>query len=158
MRKLALMALLAFTSCLLLHGTTLAQRRPAPSAEAVVAALYNEKPSPFLRPSSRAVLRKYFATALADLIWQVALKKMPGETDARYDSSDTKIKNLEVGKPQSISGDDVVQVTVSFDNSTKKVTIGYLLIKTPLGWRISDAMYQGGYSLKSLYTLKAQLQ
>jgi hypothetical protein len=159
MRKLAMMAIVtSVVVCGLASVTTIAQRRSGESAEAVVAALYKEKPSPFLHPSSRAVLKKYFSSKLADLIWQVAAKKLPGENDARYDSPDTNIKNLSVGKPQSISGDDVVQVAVSFDNSTKRVTIGYLLIKTPVGWRISDAMYQGGYSLGSLYTLKSQLK
>lgn len=56
---------------------------------------HNRKRSPFFQTRSRALINKYFAKALADLIWKDAMKAK-GEVgalgaDPLYDAQDTEI-------------------------------------------------------------------
>ena len=137
-----------------LHG----QKRPL-SPEALIADLYrqhNRKRSPFFQKRSRALVNKYFARSLADLIWKDATtaKEEVGalDGDPLYDAQDMDIKHFAVGKASSFSSPDIVEVPVTFENFDKKVQITFLLIKTEAGWRISDVRYPAGYTLKSLLT------
>jgi hypothetical protein len=125
------------------------------SPDAVVSDLYrqhNRKRSPFFQTRSRALVNKYFAKALADLIWKDAVNSK-GEVgalsfDPLYDAQDTEIKNFTVAKALTEGG--ISQVPVSFENFGKKVQIGFLLIQTGAGWRISDIRYQEGHTLRSI--------
>ena len=158
-KSLALLALIFFST---ISSELRAQPR-APkrsiAPDALVADLYRQhdrKRSPFFQTRSRALVNKYFARNLADLIWKDAVDSK-GEVgalgaDPLYDAQDTEIKNFVVGKPQSFNDPDVVDVLVSFENFGKKVQISFLLIKANTGWKISDVRYPAGYTLKSLLT------
>src|SRR6185436_4153197 len=127
-----------------------AQKRPS-SPEALVADLYRQhdrKRSPFFQTRSRALVNKYFAKSLADLIWKDATTKKEEvgalDGDPLYDAQDMEIKKFAVGKASSLSSPDIVEVPVTFENFGKPVRITFLLIKTSAGWKISDIRYPAG--------------
>ena len=124
----------------------------AAAAEALVADLYKAhegKHSPFFQTKDRALVDKYFAKQLADLIWKDATstKDEVGAIDADplYNAQDTDIKNFAVGKAE-ING-NAAKVPVTFTNFGKKVTVTFSLTRVGDNWRIDNILYGGGDSL-----------
>jgi hypothetical protein len=126
----------------------------ANTPDALVADLYRahkQKRGPFFQTRSRALVDKYFAKPLADLIWKDAVTSK-GEVgaidgDPLYDAQDFEIKNFAIGKP-TIDGTNA-KVNVTFVNIGEKKTIVFLLTKGAAGWRINDIDYGGGRTLVS---------
>jgi hypothetical protein len=104
------------------------------------------KRGPFDQEGNRALLDKYFAKSLADLIWhdRVSSKGEVGviDGDPLYDAQDFEIKNLSVGKAETQN--ENAKVTVTFDNFNEKKTLVFLLVKGNTGWRINDIDYGAG--------------
>ena len=130
---------------------TVAPRTP----EALVADLYRahkNKRSPFFQRRSRALVDKYFAKSLADLIWKDAHgpKDEVGviDGDPLYDAQDMEIKNFAIGKSVSDSATKA-KVPVTFENFGEKKAFTFLLSKGAAGWRIDDIDYGGGRTLLS---------
>jgi hypothetical protein len=127
----------------------------ANTPDALVADLYRahkQKRGPFFQTRSRALVDKYFAKPLADLIWKDAVTSK-GEVgaidgDPLYDAQDFEIKNFAIGKPTIDDGTNA-KVNVTFVNIGEKKTIVFLLTKGAAGWRINDIDYGGGRTLVS---------
>src|SRR5215471_16597761 len=125
----------------------------AKTPDALVADLYRAhklKRGPFFQTRSRALVDKYFAKSLGDLIWKDA-RTSKGEVgvidgDPLYDAQDMEIKHFAIGKSVSES-DDKAKVPVTFENLGEKKTITFNLIKGATGWRIDDIDYGGGRTL-----------
>lgn len=121
------------------------------SAEPLIADLYKQhdaEKGPF-RERKRAVIDKYFAKPLADLIWKNE-QRPAGEmgaidADPLYDGQDFEIKKFAVGKAV-VSGSKAT-VPVTFENFGEKKNVTYLMAREGAAWKISDIKYQGGYTL-----------
>lgn len=134
-------------------GTPLASGGEAQfaAAEPLIAELYKQHDAnkgPF-RERKRAVVDKYFAKPLADMIWKNE-QRPDGEmgaidADPLYDAQDTEIKKLTVGKAAGDGGK--ATVPVSFENYGHKKTINYILVREGDAWKIADIKYPGGYTL-----------
>ncbi len=134
-------------------GTPLASGAEAEfaSAEPVVAELYKQhgaEKGPF-RERKRAVVDKYFAKPLADLIWKNE-QRPAGEmgaidADPLYDAQDVQIKKFNIGKA-TIDGNKAT-VPVTFENYSDKKSITYIMVREGDAWKISDIKYPGGYTL-----------
>ena len=130
-------------------------RTPAKTPESLVTELYQaqkQKRGPFFQRRSRALVDKYFAKSLADLIWKDA-RTSKGEVgvidgDPLYDAQDMEIKKFAIGKSVSETAGKA-KVPVTFENFGEKKTITFNLIKGPTGWRIDDIDYGGGRTLRS---------
>ena len=123
------------------------------SPDALVAALYKAKPSPFFQTRSRARVNQYFEKDLADLIWKDAVTSK-GEVgvidgDPLYDAQDIEIKNFAIGKP-TVEGNNA-RVAVTFTNFGEKKTIVFLLINSKIGWRIHDIDYGDHGTMRSWF-------
>ncbi len=122
------------------------------AAEALVADLYKAhdgKRSPFFQTKDRALVDKYFAKELADLIWKEA-KNSSGEVgaidgDPLYNAQDTEIKNFVIGRAEVKN--DTADVPVTFTNFGQKVTINYALKQVGGSWKIENIGYGGSDSL-----------
>jgi uncharacterized protein DUF3828 len=149
-RHLIIPALIVFTSAAIVCGQTPAAASKTP--DALVADLYRVhklKRGPFFQTRSRALVDKYFAKPLSDLIWKDAVTSK-GEVgvidgDPLYDAQDFQIKNFAIGKA-AIDGTNA-KVTTTFVNIGEKKTIIFLLTKGVAGWRINDIDYGGGRTL-----------
>ena len=143
---------LACASVLQVHAQPRSTSPKTP--EALVADLYQaqkQKRGPFFQTRSRALVDKYFARSLGDLIWKDA-RTSKGEVgvidgDPLYDAQDMEIKKFAIGK--SVSEGDKATVPVTFENFGEKKTITFMLIKGATGWRIQDIDYGGGRTLVS---------
>ena len=147
-----ILALVFFASATIVCGQS---RTAAPQTpDALVADLYRahkQKRGPFFQTRSRALVDKYFAKPLGNLIWKDA-RTSKGEVgvidgDPLYDAQDFEIKNFAIGKPV-IDGTNA-KVTVTFVNIGEKKTIVFVLTKVAAGWRINDIDYGGGRTLVS---------
>jgi hypothetical protein len=112
--------------------------------------------NPFFQTKNRAVVDKYFAEDLADLIWKDAVKAK-GEVGAidfnpLYYAQDTKITHFKVGKPGY--GDiNLVRADVlaTFKNMGKDKTIIFRFIKNADKiWKITNIFYSSTDSRESL--------
>ena len=129
------------------------------SPNALVADLYrehNRKHGPFFQTRSRALLNKYFAKSLADMIWKDAVTSK-GEVgaldgDPLYDTQDMDIKKFAIGKPIYESGK--ARVNVTFENLGQPKSFVFILVNGRTGWRINNIEYGEGRSLRGY--LKAQ--
>src|ERR1051326_4411532 len=143
---------LACASVLQVHAQPRSTSPKTP--EALVADLYQarkQKRGPFFQTRSRALVDKYFARSLGDLIWKDA-RTSKGEVgvidgDPLYEAQDMEIKKFAIGK--SVSEGDKATVPVTFENFGEKKTINFMLIKGATGWRIQDIDYGGGRTLVS---------
>ena len=139
------------------YGQTASSNRLSPNA--LVADLYRvhkEKHSPFFQTRSRALLYKYFARSLADMIWKDAVSSK-GEVgaldgDPLYDVQDMEIKKFAIGKPSYADGKATVNVT--FTNFGQPKSFVFTLVNGRSGWRIDNIEYGEGRSLRGY--LKAQ--
>ncbi len=133
------------------YGQTASSNRLSPNA--LVADLYrvhNAKHSPFFQTRSRALLYKYFAKSLADMIWKDAVSSK-GEVgaldgDPLYDAQDMEIKKFAIGKPSYEGGK--AKVNVNFDNFGKPQSFVFTLVNGRTGWRIDNIEYGEGRSLR----------
>ena len=154
-----------FTALLLLatnflfsaYGQTTSSNRLSPNA--LVADLYrvhSAKHSPFFQTRNRALLDKYFAGSLADMIWKDAVSSK-GEVgaldgDPLFDAQDMEIKKFAIGKPSYADGKATVNVT--FTNFNQPKSFVFTLVNGRSGWRIDNIEYGEGRSLRGY--LKAQ--
>jgi len=121
---------------------------PQVAPEALVADLYKQhdaEKSPFFQSKDRALVDKYFAKTLADLIWKDATRSDQEnemgalDADPLYNAQDTEIKNFKVGAA-NIKGDKA-DVPVTFENFGKKQTIKFSLVMEKGSWKIADINY-----------------
>jgi len=132
------------------------------AAEPLVADLYKQHDAdkgPF-REKKRAVVDKYFAKPLADLIWKD--KQTPeGEMgaidfDPLYDAQDVGAKKFSVGK-STVNGDNAA-VPVTYENYGEKKTITYQMVRQGDSWKIADIKYQGGFTLLGVFKENAKAE
>jgi hypothetical protein len=121
------------------------------SPEQVVRDLYrqHERQSPFFQTRSRTLLDKYFVRNLADLLWQDA--RSSGDEvgaldgDPLFNAQDMKITKFSIQKATVSSG--TANVPVAFENFGVKHQIVFRLAAQRTGWKISDLVYDDGWSL-----------
>ena len=124
------------------------------SPREVVVNLYNQhkKRSPFFQTRSRALLDKYFARELANLLWQDAhtsgdeVGALDG--DPLFNAQDMEIKNFSV--QAGTVGAQTAEVPVSFENFGDKHRIVFRLIRERGVWKVVDIVYDEGMSLRQL--------
>lgn len=126
------------------------------SPDQLVEDLYNQQDnenSPFFQDKNRALVDKYFAKNLADMIWKdsVESKDEAGvlEFDPLYNAQDTEIADFAVGKPE-INGEKAT-VVVTFTNFGEGQTVKYLLAKENDAWKIEDIDYGENSTLVKVY-------
>ena len=121
------------------------------SPRALVADLYRQhkKQSPFFQRRSRALLDKYFARELANLLWQDAQSSGDEvgalDGDPLYNAQDMDIKNFSI--QEGIGGPRMVVVPVSFENFAQKHEIKFRLFSGGGTWRIANIEYDDGSTL-----------
>jgi hypothetical protein len=121
------------------------------SPREVVADLYRQhkRRSPFFQRRSRALLDKYFARELANLLWQDA--RSSGDEvgaldgDPLFNAQDMDIKNFSI--QEGIGGPRMVVVPVSFENLGEKHEIKFRLFSGGGTWRIANIEYDDGSTL-----------
>lgn len=119
--------------------------------EPLIAELYKRhdaEKGPF-RERKRAVIDRFFAKPLADLIWKNE-QRPAGEmgaidADPLYDAQDTGIKKFNVGK--AVVTGSKATVPVTFENFGDKKSVTFLMVREGDAWKISDIKYEGGYTL-----------
>jgi hypothetical protein len=121
------------------------------SPKELVADLYRQhkKQSPFFQMRSRALLDKYFAPELANLLWQDA--RSSGDEvgaldgDPLFNAQDMDIKNFSIH--EGVGGPRMVVVPVSFENLGQKHEIKFRLFSGGGTWRIANIEYDDGANL-----------
>jgi len=121
------------------------------SPREVVADLYRQhkKQSPFFQRRSRALLDKYFAPELANLLWQDA--RSSGDEvgaldgDPLFNAQDMEIKNFSI--QEGVGGPRMLVVPVSFENFGQKHEIKFRLFSGGGTWRIANIEYDDGSTL-----------
>lgn len=146
-------------TALLLTATTVgfAQTKKPTAAiapEQVVKNLYAVKntANPFFQKKNRALVDKYFARELADLIWKDVTSPGDGvgalDFDPLYYAQDDQITNLVIGKADANG-----VVKVKFKNFGKDEQILYTLVKENAQskvWKIETIMYSDAEDLGSI--------
>jgi hypothetical protein len=121
------------------------------SPREVVADLYRQhkQRSPFFQRRSRALLDKYFARELANLLWQDAHSSGDEvgalDGDPLFNAQDMDIKNFSI--QEGIGGPRMVVVPVSFENLGQKHEIKFRLFSGGGTWRIANIEYDDGSTL-----------
>src|SRR6476646_2545413 len=119
---------------------------------ALVVDLYKQhqkKRGPFFQSRNRALLDKYFAPELANLIWQDA--RSSGDEvgaldgDPLFNAQDMDIKNFSI--QEGVGGPRMVVVPVSFENFGEKHEIKFRLFSGGGTWRIANIEYDDGSTL-----------
>jgi len=122
------------------------------SPRSLVADLYKQhkKRSPFFQRRSRALLDKYFARELADLLWLDAHSSGDEvgalDGDPLFNAQDMDIKNFSIG--EGVGGPRMVVVPVTFENLGEKHEIKFRVFSFGgSGWKIANIEYDDGASL-----------
>src|SRR5258705_5392827 len=121
------------------------------SPRAVVADLYRQhkQRSPFFQRRSRALLDRYFARELANLLWQDAQSSGDEvgalDGDPLYNAQDMDIRNFSI--QEGIGGPRMVVVPVTFENFGQKHEIKFRLFSGGGTWRIANIEYDDGSTL-----------
>ncbi len=114
--------------------------------QTIVAELYklhDKQKGPFFQSKDRALVDKFFAKPIADLIWK-ANNGPAGEVgaidfDPLYDGQDFEIKNL------AFTASDVKEttatVTANFLNFGEKRSVKFLMKSVDANWKIDDIKY-----------------
>src|SRR5688500_7610290 len=131
-------------------------------AEPLVADLYKQHDAnrgPF-REKKRAVVDKYFANPLADLIWKDK-QTPPGEMgaidfDPLYDAQDVGAKKFAVGMA-TVNGEKAT-VPVTYENFGEKKNITYQMVRQGDAWKIADIKYQSGFTLLGVFKENAKAE
>jgi len=145
--------------CLLAFGSISFAQKKKPTATAVapdqvVKNLYAVKDAgnPFFQKKSRALVNKYFALELADLIWKDATSAGDGvgalDFNPLFYAQDDDITNLVIGKADANG-----VVKVKFKNFGKDEEILYTLVQeNPQSkvWKIESIMYSDAEDLGSI--------
>lgn len=137
-------------------SVSVAARQGVKSANAIAARqlvvnLYKQhkKRSPFFQTKSRALLDKYFARELADLLWDDAHSSGDEvgalDGDPLFNAQDMEIKNFSVH--EGTMGAASAEVPVSFENFGEKHQIMFRLVSEKTGWKITNIEYDDGASL-----------
>lgn len=122
------------------------------SPRSLVADLYRQhkKRSPFFQRRSRALLDKYFAPELADLLWRDA--RSSGDEvgaldgDPLFNAQDMEIKNFSIG--EGVGGPRMVLIPVTFENLGEKHEIKFRVFSFGgSGWKIANIEYDDGSTL-----------
>jgi hypothetical protein len=142
--------------CLQLVATAQTFRHPI-SPNQLVTSLYQQhkKHSPFFQGKNRALLDRYFAKELADLIWKDATRPNQDEVgaldgDPLFNAQDMKITKF-VLQPAKYEGSDAATVTASFKNFGEAHSVIFELNKSKNGWKISDIRYDDGSRLSNIF-------
>lgn len=136
---------------------------PKTSPDTIVADLYKQhdaENSPFFQDKNRALVDKYFAKLLADMIWKDITTTKPGEEgalgfDPLYNAQDMEIKNFKIG--QADIKDKSAKVPVTFVNFGKKQMIIFLLVQENGSWKIQNIDYGKNMTLAGIYKENAAL-
>lgn len=118
---------------------------------------YLGKDSKGLPLSNAAVIRRYFASPLADaIVKDFAAAHKRGEVpdlngDPFIDAQDWEISNLKTAVKST--GANTAVATVTFVMFKKPRTVTLDLVNTRSGWRIAEIKWSSG-SLRALYKLK----
>lgn len=119
-------------------------------------AAHNAQEGPFFQAKNRAIVGKYFAKDLADMIWKDAVdsEKEQGvgaiDFDPLYNAQDMDIKNFVIEK-QRDGSPDTRYVKVTFKNFGKAVWIDYELTRdSGEDWKISGISYDSGEDITSI--------
>jgi ABC-type transporter MlaC component len=144
MRSLLLLLLLAFTA--------VTAQAADPSPTDLVAQLYQAHRSRHDPLMETPLLARYFDSTLLKLYLRDQ-REAKGEVgrldgDPLYNAQDFQIKDFAISPPEAAQ--EGTRVTVRFQNSGQPVRIVYALTRTHDGWRISDAHYDDGSSLKKI--------
>lgn len=121
-------------------------------AAAVVADLYKQhdaQKGPFFQTKDHALVDRYFAKPIADLIWKDA-NDASGEVgaidaDPLYNAQDIEIKKFAIGRAD-VKGVSAT-VPVTFTNFGEQRSVTFALKQIGGGWKIEDIRYGGGDSL-----------
>ncbi|MBA2379190.1 MAG: DUF3828 domain-containing protein [Blastocatellia bacterium] len=128
---------------------------PVERPEAVITTLYkahDAQKGPFFE-RSRAVIDKFFARPLADLIWKD--EQRPNDqisaigADPLYDGQDFEITKFMVGAAK-INGEQAT-IPVTFHNFGESVRLEFSMLKQNDAWKISDIRYASGLTLLGIY-------
>lgn len=127
------------------------------TADAVVKNLYEAQKAgtgPFFQTKNRALVDRYFAKDLADMIWKDAVDSK-GEAgaidfDPLFNAQDTEITNFVVGKAREAGGDDNAFVDVTFKNFGKSEKVSFEVARgADKKWKITGIFYSDGEDLAS---------
>jgi hypothetical protein len=131
------------------------------SPQAFVDGIYKHylgKESKGLALSNDAIIRRYFAPALAgSIVKDFAQAHKAGEVpllngDPFIDAQDWEISDLKTAVKSTGASTAVATVTFVMFKEPRTVTLD--LVSTPAGWRIADIRWASGGSLRALYKLK----
>ena len=123
---------------------------------ALVVDLYKQhqkKLGPFFQSRNRALLDKYFAPELANLIWRDA--RSAGDEvgaldgDPLFNAQDMDIKNFAI--QEGVGGPRMAVVPVSFENLGERHEIKFRLFSGGGRWRIANIEYDDGTSLLEIF-------
>ncbi|MDZ4404333.1 DUF3828 domain-containing protein [Prosthecobacter sp.] len=128
----------------------------AVTPEALVAQLYkthDAQKSPFFQDQDRALVDRFFAKELADMIWKDAVASQ-GElgalgADPLYDAQDLLLKDFVIHQAATVKGRTSVLVT--FENAGQKKRNTFTFVQQGGVWKISDLRYTAGHTLSRLY-------
>jgi len=122
------------------------------SPRSLVADLYRQhkKRSPFFQRRNRALLDKYFARELADLLWRDAHSSGDEvgalDGDPLFNAQDMDIKNFAIG--EGAGGPRMVVIPVTFENLGEKHEIKFRVFSFGgSGWKIANIEYDDGSTL-----------
>lgn len=147
------MCLLAFVSISFAQSKTKAKTKTtAAAAETVVKNLYaaqkNDSTNPFIQTKNRALVDKYFAQNLGDVIWKTAASSEGYNFDPLYYAQDTQITDFVVGRADANG-----IVKVKFKNMGKSEEVIFTLMKENTSskvWKIDSIVYSDAEDLASL--------
>ena len=115
------------------------KKATATTADAVVKNLYaaqkKDSTNPFIQTKNRALVDKYFARELGDIIWKTAASSEGYNFDPLYYAQDTQITNFVVGRADA---NNIVKV--KFKNMGKAEEITFSLIKENTALLILNAI------------------
>jgi len=115
--------------------------------ESVVQNLYKASKTKYVASMSKAQLRKYFDTPLADKFWKVAHGEGGIDFDILYNSQDVAdIRNFRVGK-FAATATSSGSVPVSFVNSGRHQKLDFKMSKSSGTWKIADIKYGNDFTL-----------
>src|SRR5262245_52601331 len=149
-KKLLLLA----TALFLVAPFALAQRTQT-TPDGLVRTLYtahkNRRTDPLFQMKNRALMEKYFAKDLAELLWKDAKtsaeKNEVGalDGDPLYNAQDMKITAFRIKPPEYGEGNrDLADVPVTFKNFGKEQTILFRVERNSQKvWKITDILYPG---------------
>ncbi|MEO8071669.1 MAG: DUF3828 domain-containing protein [Acidobacteriota bacterium] len=102
----------------------------------------NNEHSPFYQTKNRALVDKFFAKNLADLIWKDAVGSAHNlDFDPLYASVENKeISKVVIGK--SVTNGGKAFILIMFENYGEKQKLKYMLTKENNRWKIEDIIYE----------------